>query len=97
MYQFRVEAGKAEAFEAAWAAMTHAIRDSQDGARGSQLMRDPEDPTRYVALATWESVAHWQNARSQPSANPEAGQQMRAVCKALSTDVFQLVTDLTVH
>jgi len=73
LYRFRVREGEEDAFVAAWAALTHGIRE-QRGGLGSRLHRD-EDGT-FVAYAQWPDRAAWQRAQELPSVDPEASARM---------------------
>ena len=96
IYRWKVDPDRFEEFREAWEAMTEAIRAQRLGARGSMLLRDPDRPDEVMAIATWESRAHWEEAGKQPSCHPEAGQRMKAASQFLSGTPYEVVADLTV-
>ena len=66
VYRFRVHPGAEHAFVDAWAKLTEVALERVPGALGSVLLRDPEDPGSYVAVARWGSRDAWQAFRSPP-------------------------------
>ena len=73
LYRFRVRPGEEAAFVAAWAELTHAIRD-QRGGLGSRLHRD--DDGTFVAYAQWPDRASWEHAQALPSVDPDASERL---------------------
>ncbi|MCS7484095.1 antibiotic biosynthesis monooxygenase family protein [Umezawaea endophytica] len=64
MVSARVAVEHAEAFERAYAEVTSKVADVP-GHLGDQLLRDHDEPERYVLLSEWESTEHflaWEDA-----------------------------------
>ena len=66
VYRFRVRPGAEQTFVDAWTKLTEAALARVPGALGSALLRDPDDPGIYVAVARWDSREAWQAFRSPP-------------------------------
>jgi len=91
-YRWRVKPGTEDAFRAAWRAMTESIRE-RHGTSGSRLHRT--DAGELVAYAVWPSRQQWEAAGQQPSANPAAGDAMRAcIQQSLGATPLDVVDDL---
>ena len=57
VFEIRVKPGySAEQYAAAWVAASEIIQRSP-GARGTRLHRNVDDPSRLIAIASWESKA----------------------------------------
>ncbi len=64
MVYARVTPGSNEAFEEAFRQVSRAVRGT-DGHLTDRLVRDAEDPTRYVLVGEWQSVEKfraWEDA-----------------------------------
>jgi heme-degrading monooxygenase HmoA len=91
IYRWRLHAGREDDFRAAWAEMTESIR-VRWGTRGSRLHRNAEG--ELVAYAVWPSRERWSEARGEPSANPAAGEAMRAcIAESFPSMVLDVVDD----
>lgn len=95
IYRLRVQDGDKKRFEAAWAAVTRAALARAAGARGSTLFRDLDEAGVYVAIARWESRAHWQQYRSGQPLNPEAGRELAQTSVVISITVLEELTDIS--
>jgi heme-degrading monooxygenase HmoA len=57
VYRWEVAPGSETAFRAWWHQGTLAVRRDRAGAHGSVLLRTPDDPRSFVAVARWRSPA----------------------------------------
>ncbi|MGE3540438.1 MAG: antibiotic biosynthesis monooxygenase [Candidatus Tectimicrobiota bacterium] len=94
IYRWRVQAGQEATFAAAWTRGTDAIRQLIKGAQGSLLVRSQQQPTEFIAIAQWESLADWQAFSRGSLPDDEALQRLSAVSTMLSTEVCEEVYDL---
>ncbi|HET7745687.1 MAG TPA: antibiotic biosynthesis monooxygenase family protein [Vicinamibacteria bacterium] len=84
VWEFDVEPGREAEFvrayrpEGDWAVLFR----QADGFRGTELLRDEKDPTRYVTIDRWESLAAWEDFRRRFKAEYEA---LDARCEALTS------------
>ncbi len=81
LWEYRVSAGKRSDFErhynsnGAWAELFR--RDP--GHRGTTLLRDPEDPARYLTLDVWDDAASFHRFKQ------EFGEQYAALDRQMET------------
>lgn len=94
VYRWRVEPGQEDAFTAAWARATKAIRANVKGARGSMLLRSRRDPAEFIATARWDGFEDWRAFMQSEPADPEAFRVMSEAGRMLSAEVFDEVADL---
>ena len=92
LYRFRVRPGSEQPFRAAWAALTHAIRDTHGGL-GSRLHH--VDGDLWAAYAQWPDRATWETAQGAPSADPAASAAMgAAMIESLEPLLLEPIDDL---
>lgn len=96
VYRVNVQPEHVSAFVEGWKEMTEAIRSSRPGALGSVLLGDPSDPSVYLAMATWQSLEHFEAHQKLESAQPEASAKMNAVSTWAETKVYDVIEDLSV-
>lgn len=101
IYTWTVKPGHETAFADAWQAVTLAIRREVEGARGSLLLKDPEAPQRFTAIARWTSRAAWeafqrQTGWSDPEVAAHAAIMREAMIGPRTQAVLDEVADLTV-
>jgi heme-degrading monooxygenase HmoA len=86
VYELDVMPGKEAQCREAWADIVMA--HSGEGALGSVLLDDPEEPGRYVAISRWESMQAWETGRRDDAA-PEAYARFRdALVEVISKRVL---------
>jgi heme-degrading monooxygenase HmoA len=92
VYRWTLKPGTEQTFRQAWKAMTEAIAlRSRTG--GSRLHRT--DDGSFLAYAVWPSRQAWEDARTLPSANAEAGAKMRACIEtSMETTTLDVLDDL---
>jgi heme-degrading monooxygenase HmoA len=84
VWEFRIHAAKRRAFERAygpdgdWATFFRTGK----GFLGTELIRDAEDPNRYLTLDFWKSRKHYERFKSQ---NQEMYQLIDQRCEAFTT------------
>jgi heme-degrading monooxygenase HmoA len=93
IYRWRVAPPEQDAFVAAWTAATHSIRERVEGARGSLLLRDAQDPEVFLAVARWTGRQAWEAFRKAPSVDPDATAALRGL--AASSEVLGLYDELS--
>ncbi len=91
VYRISVKAGAESDFEDAWRKAARAITAKHKGARGSLLLRDPKQPSRFVEVVRWDSLADWRAFIAATPAEPEAFQTIFAVMTVEATQVFDEV------
>lgn len=85
VWEFRVQPGRAAGFERAygpegdWAQL---FRRSP-GYRGTELLRDPEDPERYLTLDRWEDPADFEAFKA---ANGDDYRRLDQACESLCSE-----------
>jgi heme-degrading monooxygenase HmoA len=94
IYRWRVQEGQEQRFARAWTRGTRAIRSTFKGAYGSVLLRSHRNPSEYVGIATWESLADVQKFWDSEHPDPEAGRIVSEICTFLSREVFDEIQDL---
>ena len=98
VYRWSVVAGQEQAFVAAWRAVTLILRERVEGARGSLLLRDPEAPQEFTAVARWTSRAALAAFRGAPPEDPALAAHaavLRAAASKRSEAVLDELEDLT--
>src|SRR5688572_12999723 len=60
LYRWRISTGREQAFGQAWSTVTRIVQATIKGARGSVLLRDHGEPSQFVAVARWDTLADWQ-------------------------------------
>jgi heme-degrading monooxygenase HmoA len=93
IYTWTVQEGREQAFAEAWRAVTLAIRTTVDGARGSLLLRDPEAPQRFTAIARWTSRDAWQNFQNSSWTDPAVIAHVEVMRGAMTGPRTQAVHD----
>ena len=63
MYRWTLKPGDQEQFVEHWKQGTHQIQSHCEGAYGSFLIHDGEDPVHYFGVARWESRDAWHAAQ----------------------------------
>jgi quinol monooxygenase YgiN len=92
LYRWKIKPGTENTFREAWKALTEAIR-VRSGTGGSRLHR--ADGGEFVAYAVWPSRAAWEESRSLPAADPEAGKTMReCIEESMGTTTLDVLDDL---
>lgn len=85
VWEFRVQPGQAAGFERAygpegdWARL---FRRSQ-AYRGTELLRDPQDPQRYLTLDRWDGVSDFEAFKDQ---NGDDYHALDAACEPLCAE-----------
>lgn len=85
VWEFRVQPGRAAGFERAygsegdWALL---FRRSP-GYRGTELLRDPEDPDRYLTLDRWEDASDFDAFKA---AHGDEYRALDAACEPLCSE-----------
>ena len=86
IYELDVRPGMQQQCHEAWRAIVAA--HAQDGALGSILLQDPEQPGRLVAISRWASLTSWEQGRRDERA-PEAYARFReALVEVISRRVL---------
>lgn len=93
-YRWRLDASRADHFEAAWLRATHVIRRTRAGCHGSMLLHGSQDRELVVATAFWDSEAAWQASQALGPADPQASAEMAAIAELVSTEIFEVVHDV---
>jgi heme-degrading monooxygenase HmoA len=94
VYEWRVKPDDIAAFLEAWEKTTKTIHESVEGARGSFLLRDVDNPGKILTIARWDSVEHWQ--AFWQSENPTEMLRMRALAERISVTAYDEFADYTV-
>ena len=92
-YRFRIDPERLDEFRAAWREATRHIRATYDGARGSTLLVDADDPSRVLLLAQWESRDHWRRSRDDAPPTP-AEQVMLDIGTPEGVTFYDVLDDL---
>ena len=92
-YRFRIDPERLDEFRAAWREATEHIRSTYDGARGSTLLIDADDPTQALLFALWESRDHWQASRDDAPPTP-AELVMRDIGTFEGVTFYEVLDDL---
>ena len=91
IYRWQIEGDRQESFATWWHEGTLRIRSTQPGAKGSTLLRAPEDEDCLIGIARWESTeqltAFWE--RMSPLEFPGA--------TMLSLEVLEELDHLTIE
>jgi heme-degrading monooxygenase HmoA len=87
-----VKQGEEEAFVQEWSDFV-TWATSFDGSGAFRLVRDLEQPNRYMSFAPWESFDA-QNAWKEQSEFPERIMRVRKHCEDFQPFTFELVTQL---
>ena len=84
VWEFRVAPGRREEFERRYGPAGDWARlfARGHGYLGTQLLRDADDPDRYLTLDRWRSAAEWQAFRAMHAADYAA---LDAACEALTS------------
>lgn len=82
VYRWTVAPGQEDAFVTAWREVTAILRAQVGGARGSLLLRDPEAPQEFTAVARWTSRAALLAFRAGPPPEDQALARHAAVMRA---------------
>jgi heme-degrading monooxygenase HmoA len=57
IYRWKVKSGQERTFARAWTRGTSTIRATFKGAHGSVLLRSHRDPSEFIGIAQWDSLA----------------------------------------
>jgi heme-degrading monooxygenase HmoA len=87
---WQVKAGEEDAFVAAWTDFVTWASDF-DGSKTFRLVRDVDQPSRYMSFAPWESAEAQAAWKSTPEFR-ERIMRVRAHCDDFQPSVFELVT-----
>lgn len=93
VYEWQVAEGDFAPFVREWRRATRAIRTTVAGARGSFLLRDPDDPTSVLTIARWDSLEAWQVFWR--SADPEEMRTMRRLGSRRSVKAYHELEEWT--
>lgn len=93
-YRWKVKKEDEAQFKAAWAATTTAIRAGTPGARGSVMLQSHQDPTQFITMARWDTLADWQAFWG--AAKPPAMETMHTLAERLSVETFEEIDDYTI-
>jgi len=99
VYRWTVTPGQEDTFVTAWREVTAILRAQVEGARGSLLLRDPEAPQEFTAVARWTSRAALLAFRAGPPVDQALARHaavMRATAVRQSEAVLDELDDLTV-
>lgn len=94
IYTWRVAPENIDAFQDAWRQATTTIRDSVEGARGSFMLRETDDPGKVLTVARWDSLDAWK-AFWKVEGPPEMG-LMHRLGERISVQVCEEIADFTV-
>lgn len=96
VWEFRTKHGHAAEFERVYGAEGDFVKLFRQGKgyRGSDLLRDSQDPHRYLAIDRWESAAAYEAFAKEKQSEYEA---LNRRCEVLRSDErclgrFQVVT-----
>jgi heme-degrading monooxygenase HmoA len=92
-YRWKVKQHGVDSFVKAWSQATREIRANVKGARGSILLRDHDDPSKFLAIARWNSFEEWQAFRQVRPPDRAAAQAMLAAGELLSAEPLDEVGD----
>jgi heme-degrading monooxygenase HmoA len=87
---WKVKPGEEDAFVAAWKGFVSWAKE-HDGSGTFRLVRDVEDPTRFMSFAPWESFEAQQAWKELPEF-PERIGRVRAHCTDFQPSTYELVT-----
>jgi len=87
---WQVKDGEEDAFVAAWTDFVEWGR-SKPGSSTFRLVRDHDDPSRYMSFAPWETFESQAAWKSTPEFRERIG-RVRAHCEDFTPSVFELVT-----
>jgi len=87
---WQVKDGEEDAFVAAWTEFVEWGR-SKPGSSTFRLVRDHDDPSRYMSFAPWESFEAQQAWKDDPEFRERIG-QVRAHVNDFQPLVYELVT-----
>ena len=93
IYRWKVPEANQEAFVAAWDEATRAIRDSNEGARGSFCIVGVDDPDEILTIAKWDRLEQWQAFIA--NANLTSMKAMHVLGERISVSVYEQKADLT--
>ena len=94
VYVWHVIPEKIPAFRDAWRLATTMIHESVDGARGSFLLQQADNPGRILTIARWDSLEAWQSFWK--AENPPEMLRMRELGERISVTAYDEYADFTV-
>ena len=93
IYSWQVPPENLELFIATWKRTTNRIHEEVEGARGSFMLQNEENPTAIKTIARWDSLDHWK--QFWQDSNPSQMHSMRDLGERISVEVFKEVDDFT--
>jgi heme-degrading monooxygenase HmoA len=94
LYSWRVKSGAEETFVRAWTRGTCIIRETIQGANGSLLLRDQNDPSIFIAMAHWDNLEDYRAFRHNPFPDPESYRIVKSLSTFVSATICNEVQDL---
>jgi len=94
VYRWKVPEEHRAAFRAAWRETTTAIRASTEGARGSVLLENCDDPAECLTIAHWDRLDQWRSfIDSAPTSQMKT---MHDLAERVSVQAFRQIDDQTI-
>lgn len=94
VYRWNVPPENQEAFIAAWNKTTVAIRETINGAKGSELLVGQDDSNLILTIANWDELEQWRDFMK--SEHKKTMSAMHSLGKFLSNEPFVLQGDHTI-
>ncbi len=93
IYTWKVGPSELERFIKTWKSTTNRIHAEVEGARGSFMIQNDQDPTEIKTIARWDTLGDWE--RFWQDSKPSQMQSMRDLGENVSVEIFKEVDDFT--
>ncbi len=93
IYNWKVAPENLASFIETWKKTTNKIHAEVEGARGSFMLQNDEDPEAIKTIARWDSLDHWK--KFWHNSNPQQMETMHDLGERTSVEVFKEVDDFT--
>lgn len=93
IYSWNVPLENLELFIETWKKTTNKIHEEVQGARGSFMIQNEEDPTLIKTIARWDSLDDWK--QFWQDSKPSQMSSMHDLGERVSVEIFREVDDFT--
>ena len=93
IYTWQVTPENFERFREIWRTTTERVHQTVPGALGSLLLQSPDDESRVMTIARWESHQAWQDFWG--NSDPKEMQAMSQFAESISVSYYSEVEDRT--